>query len=285
MALPLLKDIDKTAKDLLEDDFGVLKHTLKVKADAPSGVGVTTTTDVMPSGALASKISFKWAHPCGFAFDRIELAGANKPLIEASHIGLLPGLKLEVKCGSTIPANVGAIYKHEMATAAVDTDCWGDARAVNATIVTGKANGVMVGGGVRFGCGPDKCGDVQDYKAVVAYRPFMSPFYVDAKATKMFNVFNTAAFYRPASNLALAANVDYAPADKQVRCTVGAAHLLPDSNTILKLKVNTEGLATVSLKQDFPKHRLTVVAASEVNVMKTSNEGMNVKYGLSATLG
>jgi len=285
MSLPLLKDIDKSAKDLLEDDFGVVKHTLKVKSEAPAGVGVTTTTDLLQSGVLSSKLSFKWAHPCGFAFDKIELAGANKPTVEASHTGILPGLKFEVKSTPAVCANVGAIYKHPLATGAVDADCCGGSQAVNASVVTGQ-NGVMIGAGARFGCGGDKCcGDVQDYRGVVAYRPPTAPFYIDVKGLRKFNTFNTAVHYRPLSNLALAASVDYAPTEKVMKCTVGAAHLLPNSNTILKLKVNNDGFAAVSVKQDFPPQRFSIVGATEVNLAKASTEGFNVKYGISATLG
>jgi len=189
-----------------------------------------------------------------------------------------------IASNAAVCANLGAVYRHEFATLAVDGDCCSGAQAINASVVAGK-NGLMIGGGAKLGCNcgdSAKCNaDVQDYRGVIAYRPYGANFYVDVKGNKKFNAFNSAIHYKVLPNLAVAAMVDFTPKDNNKKFTFGAEHLIPQTNSIVKLKVNNDGIATASIKHDIRERRLTLQGAAEVNVKNL--EG--IKYGFSATLG
>merc|ERR1719390_78888 len=99
MSFPTFKDFNKNVTDIFNDDFDY-KYGLKVKTNAPRGVGVTVSTDYSPKGgktSLLGKISAKWAHESGFAIDKVEMKSDGSLSTETSLSGVAPGLKFEFK--------------------------------------------------------------------------------------------------------------------------------------------------------------------------------------------
>jgi len=275
MSLSVYKDLDKSTRDIFSDDFDT-KFTLKVKSEAPAGVAVTTTTDCnCGSSPFTSKVSLKWAHETsGFVVDKLEIAGRDKVKLETSLSNLAPGLKLEFKGSCASSGNLGAIYKHQLATIATDLDIAGFSSA-NVSVL-GGSNGILAGASANLALAGKF--EVKDFSTAIAYKPSANIF-AGIVANKKFSEFNAALQYQVKPNLTVAALVDVVPKSSSHKINF-AANFNCCPNTSVKVKVNNDGLINASVKHQLPK-KLTVVGAAEFDTRNTST----FNFGVTATLG
>jgi len=136
MAPPQFKDFNKVVTDLLDDDFDS-KYSLKVKAKAPQGVGLTITTDYAKS-ALSGKVAAKYAHESGFSLDKFEVNKNAAITIETSLNGAVPNVKFEFKGNDSNKGELSATYTNDVTTVVGELDvadfsffqcfCFGQAR-------------------------------------------------------------------------------------------------------------------------------------------------------------
>jgi len=302
MALPLFKDLTKSVKDLFSKDFETTSSSLEVKSEAPSGVMVTTTTkcecpkaDAGSCGAaksccdanLTGKVNLKWARPVGFSVDKLEFSGCKNVELETSLTGLAPGVKLEFKKACGKHTTIGAVYKHQLATAAADVDI--EHNKTNASVV-GGSNGVLVGAALEVSHAGGKF-DLSDYSVALACnRP--AGLFAGVSANRKFNLFNSAFQYEVNPALTVAALADYVPNDATFTLKEGdkkpktkvqlAATYACNPNTDVKVKVDNEGVVHASVKQRLP-NKLTVVGA--VTIKTSEIKSLNYGFGVAATLG
>ena len=226
---------------------------------------MTTTTDCKCQGAWTSKASGKWAHPSGFAVDKLEMAGCDKVKLETSLTGVATGLKFEFKGAAAGSGNLGLVYKHQMATITTDLDIAGFS-AANASVLAGS-NGILAGASANFALAGKF--DVKDFSVGLGYKP-SAGLYAGIVANKKFTELNSAIHYAVKPNITVAALVDIVPKTSSTKFNVAVKYAC-NSDTTLKVKVN---------KQTLPK-KLVVTTAAEFDTRNTSS----FKLGVNSTLG
>lgn len=274
MSLPLFKDFDKCVKDLFSDDFDTT-NALKVKTSAPYGVTLTTTTDIHcgTCKSLGGKISTKWAHESGFAVDKFDLKSNGGVAIETSLSGVAPGLKFEFKGDDSNKADLGAVYKHELATVSAELDV-----AEFSSLKTS-----VLGGNNKFTAGASVglcLGDKFDFKTLdVAASYKLDKIFTAFSVTEKFSRYGLSLAYFGCPKWSVAAQASFAPETSATAgCFIGTYKCNP--NTQVKAKMCTEGNVGISLKQTLDKNA-SAVAAVGFPISDISA----VKYGVTLTLG
>lgn len=284
MSFPTYKDFDKSTSDALNDDFDT-KFSLKVKAAAPAGVSLTTTTDlVCGASAFPTKLSAKWAHASGFSVDKLEMSGCGSCKLETSldQLSFAPGLKLEFKgvCAPGSTGSLGLIYKHALATGTLASDVDAGGPSTLRASVLGGAGGITAGGSVQLGLGGKGQGkpDLQDFSAALGWAP-RAGIFAGLQANKKASEFRAALQYQLRPDLTVSALADFMPAS--------SAHLVSSvvsyrccPSTSLKIKVGSAGSLAASVKHDLPS-ALSLVGAASVDLKNPQAFAL----GLTATLG
>jgi len=276
MSLPVYKDFNKCALEIINDDFDY-KYNLKVKAAAPHGLGVTVATDYLPKGGKASllgKITGKWAHESGFAVDKLEMKSDGSLLTETSLTGVAPGLKFDFKGDDSSRGDISATYKHPNATATVELD----------VVEFSKISASILGGNGVFNAGVSaaaKLGDKAELTGIDAAASYKvnSQLFAGINTTKKFSQYNVSLKYAHCNKATLAGLFTYQPDTSASSVTLGAAYKCCPSTTI-KGKVNTDGVISLSVKQTCPS-KCVVVGAVEAD----SRDFSQVKLGATVTLG
>jgi len=269
------KDFDKSVKDALTDDFES-KFTLKVHAEAPKGVKITTTTECSAgSSAFPTKVALKYEHD-GFAVDKLELSSCQKPILETSFskVPHAPGLKFTFKGVDSTTGTLGAVYKHQYATIAADLD------VVNFTTlntsVLGGSHGFLVGGGASFTLGNNF--EVKEFGGGVGYVPKEGVFVGVRSGNKCTDVKGSLQ-YQVQPGLVASALVDYFPKTSTHSATAGVSYQCCPSTTT-KVRVTDAGITSVSVKRDFG-NKFTCNANATVDLKQLDA----YVFGVSATLG
>jgi hypothetical protein len=277
MSFPTFKDLDKSAADIFNEDFDY-KYTLKVKSSGPWNTTLTTNTQYDPKdNKLIPKLSLKWAHPSGFTLEKLEASQDLKFNLETSLTGAAPGLKLEFKGNDSDKADLSFTYKVSQATVTGDFDISNLASA-KASFVTGTGD---ISGGANVDLKIAKSTiEKSTFGVGLAWTPCKGAF-VGLRANNNFQNFSGLTSYQLndpfcGKPMTLAGQVNYSA--KETNATVASVfNCCPE--TSWKFKVNSNGVVSSSLKQNFEK-KFSVIGTAEVPLQLNT-----VKFGVNATLG
>jgi hypothetical protein len=270
-----LKDFDKTVTDLLNDDFDS-KFTLKIKTVGPyKSVFTTLTSYDVKTGKLVPKLTLKCGHSSGFALDKLEFSSDAKVAVECAMDmkEFAPGLKAEFKGNDSDKADVSLQYtvpKVAVVTADFDMNNFSNVKA--------SVNGVH--GDFTFGAGAE----VKIAKSTVesttvnvgAGYTIPKQAFFGVRANKNFAEFSALCRYFLNNDLTVAGVANHTA--KGPNATLVAQYKC-NPLTTLKLKANTCGVLSASVKQLIEKN-LVVVGSAEV-----PSDFNAVKFGVNAILG
>lgn len=271
MSFPVFGDIDKSIKDIFEDDFDT-KSSLKVKSSGPWGTTVTSNTSFNTKDkSSTTKLSLKYPHASGFTLEKFEYKHDGHLVTETSLTGAAPGLKLEFK-GDDEKAKGDLIATYTVPavtlTSELDILNFGKLKAS----ATGGQGAVTAGVSAHFDLGK------QNLDAVNIAVGYTAPnFYGVARACNTFKDFSGSAKYQFNDKLTLAAKVNHG--DKGVSGAAAAIYACCPNN-IIKVKAGTCGGISASLKRSYEK-KFAVVTAVSTNTSSISD----FKWGVNATLG
>lgn len=275
MALPLYKDLEKSQKDILEEDFD-FKYVLKGKSSAPYGFAGTSTTEYK-KGSLLGKLSLKGKYQ-NTSFDKLELKPDGKAVYEMSYnVQEFPGLKLEFKGDETPNANFTTTYQTKAFNTSAELD------VVDFSYL--KANAVSRFGPVTAGTAthltlPSGKGKFEVKNLDVGVSIAL-PVNVVAtvKSAKWFSEFTGVVAYEAAKNLSIASLFGFSPSKYLTSLCIGGLYKCNPSTT-MKAKVTTNGVISASVKHSLDK-TASAVATVEVDVANVSA----YKTGFTVTLG
>jgi hypothetical protein len=272
MSFSTFKDFDKSITDLLDDDFDS-KFSLKVKSAGPFNTTLTTNTQLCTkSNKLVPKLTTKWVHNSGFTLEKLEFASDCKATVETSIVGVVPGLKLEFKGNESEKADVSFTYSHAAATLTGEFDV--NNFSSFKTSVNG-GNGPYTAGAAAY---------IKIAKSAVESTTFHvgagytvpKQLFVGLRACKNFSEFSALFSYVVNKDASVAGTVCHG--SKGSACTLATVYkCCPD--TTMKLKANSCGVISASVKQQFEK-KFSLVGSAEV-----PSDFNNVKFGLNAVLG
>lgn len=277
MSLPVFKEFDKCASDIIEDDFDS-KVTLKVKSAGPFGTTLTSTTTLDTKDTkLSPKLSVKWPHASGFTLEKFESSADGKLTVETSLVGAAPGLKLEFKGNDhSNKSDLSFTYTAPAATVTGEVDL------LNLSSVKASAIG---------GNGPVTVGAAAEVKlakyAVDTYclgvgvgYTIPKLFFLGVRAEKTFSAFSALFTYAAARDVTLAGKLTYSGSAKDKMGATLAGVYKCNADTTIKFKANTTGgVFSASVKQAFPG-KFSVVGSAEIPAQLNT-----AKFGLNATLG
>lgn len=284
MSVAQFKDFDKIVQDVFNDDFD-LKHVVKVKTSAPKGVTLTTTSDLgacplesLWSGKqskIGGKVSAKWAHESGFAFDKFECKTNGGFNVETSLTGLAPGLKLEFKGDDSNKADLGATYTCSQATVTADLDV-AEFSSMKVSALSG--NGPFSAGFSTALSLGDKM-DIKSFDVAAAYNVAKHCF-SGLKVTNKFSQFGLSfGYFGMGPKFAFTGNLNYNPEKSSTSALFGGVYKCCPSTT-MKAKVDTEGVVSASVKQQL-EGKCSIVGALQVPLSDMGNH----KCGVTVTLG
>lgn len=278
MSFPIFKDLDKSVGDLIADDFDC-KYTLKIKTVAPRDTVLTTTVAYDPSKEtkLSTKLSAKFAHPTGFTLEKLEMANDGSVTTETSLVNTTPGLKFEFKGNdseSNSKGDLSFIYKHKVATLTGEIDAMSFSK---------------VNGSVSAGYGSFLAGANADLKianssissstfAVGASYEIPKSLFASVLASKNLSEFSGMCRYSATPLVTMAANVRYSTKVNAPTGVLAGIYKCNDTTT-MKVKVSSEGVANLSVKQILDKKFVVVGSAALPSSLKS------VAFGVNATLG
>jgi len=269
MSFPVFADIDKPITDKFDDDYD-LKTAFKVKTAGPWGTTVTTNTTLnCKDKSTSTKVAIKYPHPSGFTLDKLEITNDGYMVTETSLAGLTKGLKLEFKGNDQKgTGDVTATFVHPKVTVTGELDVLGlnqikvSATGGNGPVTVGASTVLKTSGGA-----PEKINVAVGYTA--------PKFYGVVKACD-FKDFSGLVTYSVNEKLNVAATVTHG--EKGVGGAAAAIYACCPNNTV-RVKADTCGTITASVKRNYEK-RFTVVAAAQ-----TTTAFKDFKWGLTATLG
>jgi hypothetical protein len=216
----------------------------------------------------------KWAHPSGFAFDKLEMAQDGKLAYETSLAKAYPGLKLEFKGNDSNKGDISMVYQHKAATLTAEVD------AINFS----KASGSISAGHGRYSFGGSA--DLIANKPSISSTNFElgagfqmpNSLFVGLRAKKNLSEYAGIMNYIYTPQVTMAGRVNYST---KTNAGVGALAAIYAHNptTTIKVKAGTCGTINASLKQQFEK-KMVLVSSVEI---PSSFSGF--KFGVNATLG
>lgn len=273
MSFPEYKDFAKCVRDEHEEGFDT-DITLAVNSKGPCGVGLTTTTAYAPGASvLGTKLEANWEHSCGFAIDKLEIAGCNDIHVESSFKNAIPGVTFNFagdKGGSGV---IGAVYAHNLATISTDVDVCSLSTQAS---VLGGAKGVSVGASVMLGV---KGGvNLNNYSAAVGYSPHDAVF-AGIQANNKFADLNGGVRVK-LPQATLSAMVDYNTKVSEGACKASVAAAMEAAGCQIKVKANNVGVVNAAVTREFPRN-MSVTAAAAVDIRNPQS----YDFGIKATLG
>lgn len=219
-------------------------------------------------------MSAKWAHPSGFALDKLEVKGNGSVVVETSLSGVAPGVKFEFKGDDQSKGDLGVVYKNEHATANVEVDV-AEFSTVNASVLAGT--GAFTGGASAALSLGDKM-DFTKFDVAGSYS-IAKELFAGLHVTNKFSKYALSLGYFAGSNYKLAGVFNFTPEKSATSLTVGAAYKC-NPDTTIKAKANSEGVLAFSVKQMLSSN-CSITTAAQV----PSSDFSAYKLGVSGTLG
>ncbi len=225
------------------------------------------------SNKLVPKLTNKWVHPTsGFSLEKFEISSDLKTTVEVALAKLTPGLKLEFKGNESDKADVSFNYAVPAATITGDLD-------IN-SFSSFKTS-------VNGGQGPFTIGASADLKiakssvesttfAVGAGYTQPKQFFVGLRANKNFADFSAVFSYVVNNDVTVAGVANHG--SKGPSASLATVYKC-NTDTTVKVKANTAGVFSASIKQAFEK-KFSVVGSAEI-----PSDFNAVKFGINATLG
>lgn len=284
----LFKDIGKTAKDILSDDYD-FSNKLKIKTKTANGVTFTTegTMGGVGNKTILAKISGAFNHSSGINISKLQCTTHGRVVGEANlNNTLLQGLKLNVKCEDGSLKNsagvkykptgkVGADYVHQRFSTSGVIDFANNSFATSAAV---KYDNVILGALVNVNVEKSA---VADRNLVIGYAgaDFNATLLASHQLSKI-----TASFDHTVptvGNVTYSAVLDHDVKSRKNGLTIGGRYK-PDDETTFCGKVNSEGYVSLALVQKLkPKVSLTTSAHLDAKNI----EGEAHKFGFGLTLG
>lgn len=214
----------------------------------------------------------KFVHASGFTLEKLEFSSDCKATVETSLVGILPGMKLEFKGNECDKADVIVNYSIPAATFTGEFD------VNNFSSIKASVNG---------GNGPYTAGVSADVKiaksavestsvSVGAGYTVPKQLFVGLRACKNFNDFSALFSYILNNDFTIAGVVSHG--GKGSSATLATVYKC-NPDTTIKVKANSCGVISASVKQQFEK-KFAVVGSAEV-----PSDFNAVKFGINATLG
>lgn len=279
MSIPVFADLDKSVKDIINDDYDC-KNVLKIKTSGPFGLNFTTSTehsaDKTGKVNLGGKVSFKFASPGGFSVDKFEIKPNGAIVVETSLADVAPGLKFEFKGDDQYKGDLSAIYKTPIVTATAEVDVVNFSK-IKSSIVT-KTGPISLGANAALD-NPGKAKLELGVLDLAASWSLPNNVFASVKTSKWLAEYNFALGYSAAKNVTIASLFTVSPAKGLTTLTLGGLYKC-NPNTALKFKLNNGGIVAASVKQTLDKSASAVLAA-EVDVAKVSD----FKFGITTNLG
>lgn len=219
----------------------------------------------------------KWAHPSGFTLEKLEAAQDLSFNLETSLTGAAPGLKLEFKGNDKDKADLSFSYKVPQATITGEFDISNLASA-KASFVAGSG---PVAGGANVDLKIAKSNIESATFGVGLSYTVPKVAFLALRADKNFSNYSGLVSYNtscPVTGKPMVVAGQAAFSGKDTTASLATqTNWCPEAS--LKVKVNSNGVFSASLKQIFEK-KFTVISTAEVPLQFNT-----VKLGVNATLG
>jgi hypothetical protein len=276
MAPVKFDDLQKTAKDILEDDYQTSGYEFvsKQKTNWNSSVA-TTTVAIFPGGTGAqtpAKLGWKIPEPLGlkgFTVDKLEMDKAGKFKLETSmdkSLHAVDGLKVEAKSDLESMSKITAALTY---TALADTQIKLDAPMMAPDKFTLDVTRSLQQATVGV-----KCGMANMSSPDIGARFATGPLFASLLLKDKFKTITAHASYKASDDLKVAATCVQG---KDLKGSVGLAYAVSKDTTV-KAKVAEDTSMTASVKHNVQKG-FTLVAGGKFD----TNSG-KLTYGMKLTV-
>lgn len=283
MAPPKYGDVQKSAKDLLNNDYCFDK---KFKLSTKSNNGVKFTAEgVMKSKGTSGKLSAKF-NVDNVSIDKLQTTTAGRFDVEASIPDVIDGLKLGFKVsdgvsGSGVPGgSINATYKMDSLT------CFADLDVVEGptikTALTTEYEGFVVGGECTYNSqldDKDAAGELTNYGVSLGYQ--LDDLNVSLATKNKLNSINLAVHHVVDSDTKIAATFEVEPKGKPKTMAVGGSKKLDDESSFTA-KVDSKGVVSANYIHQLKKD-VKFIASAQVDAKDFA--GDSHKFGLQLILG
>jgi voltage-dependent anion channel protein 2 len=283
MPCVLFKDIGKTAKDTLSDDYD-FDRKLKIKTKTSNNVTFTTEGTMGQSKAILAKLSAGFSHSSGINVKKLQVTTHGRLIGEAA-VKPIKGLNLTFKAEDGSIRNtagvkyrpvgkVGAEYTINNMASTAEVDFANN--AVNATACFGYENFTV---GLQGALNIERSA-LSDRNVGISYAG--KDFSASVVSKKSLSSVMASFDHKPSTgSFIYAAQLEHDIKSQSHALTVGGRYK-PDSETTFCGKVNSDGLVSLAFIQKVrPFVSLTTSALIDVKNI----EGDSHKFGLGLTLG
>lgn len=291
MPASLYDDVDKAARDLLNDDFK-FDRKLKIKSKTSNGVSFTSDTTMSGEGssrAVLSKVSAKFNHKSGFNVDKLEVSTHGRVVGEASMGGVADGLTLTLKAHDGTQSNsagkkyspygrLGAEYVSDRVSATAELD------VVNGPTLCGSAlfahENFVAGGEVTMNTHYDDEGvspSLDNYGFTLGYRA--QDFNATVRFGDFLDTWQASFNHQCDKDTKFGAMLSYKVSDESKNLAVGAQRKLC-SDTTVKGRVNKDGFVGLAYNQTL-NSKVSLSTAAQIDALNFSAD--NHKFGMAVT--
>ncbi|CAK9001122.1 unnamed protein product, partial [Durusdinium trenchii] len=243
-------DLEKTAKEVLSDDYQTSGYQFKAKQKTSwQGSVVTTAVDLVPGSKdgvfTPSKLTWRLPTPMGcpfFVIDKLEVDKKGGIKLETSTEKAVKGLKIEVKPELSDPLKTKSTLTY---TALKDVRLALDTKGIEVKDLVGEltyqpcAAAIL---GVKFAA--PWCPDV-------GLRATHGPFFASIYAKEMFKQYSLSCHYKYGDNFRVAGSYTCG-GKKGGSCALGLMYSC-NKNTTMKLKMERDMSVSCALKQSLAK--------------------------------
>jgi len=290
-------DIEKTATDLLKDDYKY-GHVLKMKQATPQGVTVTSESTFpcpFPSccesssscgggrgssttaatndscSEVSTKLTTKYSHPSGFSVDKFQIDPNGAISTELGLSGVAPDLRFLLKTEASKKGELFLEFKQPHIAIKHSLDILDFNTATLAGSVS--SNGVLVGFNTSANLSTRA---LREYGLALSYRTPTA--FLSLKTSNQLANFSVASRLSLRNNLTLVGQLDTTRDLGKKTFTLGCVVNYTPSTT-LRAKVNSELVVTGALAHKVAKD-VVVSGTVELDAKKTQHRG-----GICITLG
>lgn len=208
--------------------------------------------------------------------DKLDVAKNGAFALETSLTGLYEGLKLEFKGDDTFKADLGVVYKAQLATATAELDL-AEFSSLKASVLA-RQGPISVGASTKLALG-DKVDVVKAIDVCATYTPPSNNIVAALQVTDRFAKYALSVAYLAGGNYLLSGLFNFSPEKSSSSVTLGGSYKWCSALT-LKGKVNNEGTVGVAAKYT-ASPTCTISSAAEF----PSKDFGAFKVGVTASLG
>lgn len=242
-------DIDKTSKEVLNDDYQTSGYQIKAKQKTSwQGSIVTTAVDLVPGSkecVTPTKLTMKLPTPFGcpfFVLDKLEMDKKGGLKLEASFEKVAKGLKIEVKPELSDPTKTktGLTYS-ALKDLRLAADFTGVAVQDTVAEITVQPHpSVVLGAKMKAPWCPE-----------IGLRAVHGPYFAAILAKEKFSTFTASCHYKALDNVRVAGSYIYG-GKKNGTFALGLSYSC-NKNTLMKVKLEKDMVVSCGLKQTLSK--------------------------------